>query len=168
MVQEQQSYLIQFANFHDDYLTRNIALADNKAGVLATAMAGLLGFLLSQAQFRLALAQPAFTVDWGLSRATVIALALTFILAFIVIAPRIDKSAGNPVNFGEVAKLPCATAFIADLRRRGPDGIAESRIVNCYDTSRVCALKYAFLRKAMFFAALAAVLTAVGFLKFAS
>jgi hypothetical protein len=166
MVQEEQSYLVQFANFHDDYVTRNIVLADNKAGVLATATAGLLGFLLNQAQFRSAVAQAAFTVDGGLSRAAVITLALTFILAFMVIAPRIDKSADSPVNFAEVAKLPSGMAFMADLQRRGPDGITKSRILNCYDTSRVCALKYAFLRKAMFAAALAALLTAIGFLKF--
>lgn len=168
MDQEERGYLEQFADSHDDYLAHNIQLADNKAGVLATATAGLVGFLLTQTQFRSALGRSAFTVDWWLSRGTVVTLGMTFILAFIVIAPRIDKSAGNPVNFAEVAKLPDAAAFIADLERRGPDGVAESRIVNCYDTARVCALKYAYLRGAMYLAAFGALLTAIGFMRFGS
>jgi hypothetical protein len=168
MEQRERHYLNEFADFHEDYLTHNIMLADSKAGVLATATAGLVGFLLSQSQFRAALAAQSFTIDWWLSRATVTTLGLAFILAFIVIAPRIDRSARNPANFAQVAKLPSAKQFLADLDERGPDGIAEWRITNCFETAKVCALKYTYLRRAMFLAALGALLTAIGFVRFGS
>jgi hypothetical protein len=161
-------YLTHFADFHDEYLARNIQLADSKAGVVATAVAGTIGLLLSQAQFRAALREAAFSADWWLSRATVGALCLAFFLAFFVIAPRSAKSKGQPVDFEQVAEFPDARAFLADLQRRGPDGVTECRIANCFDIAKVCVQKYAFLRRALSFAGLGAILTAIGFIRFGS
>lgn len=161
-------YLANFADFHDEYLARNIQLADSKAGVIATAVAGTMGLLLSQEQFRRALREAAFSADWWLSRTTVGALGLAFLLAFFVIAPRTAKSKDHPVDFEQVAEFPDAHAFLADLQRRGADGITECRIANCFDIARVCVQKYTFLRRALFFAALGALLTVLGFIRFGS
>ena len=159
-------YLARFANFHDQYLSHNIQLADSKAGVIATAAAGTMGLLLSQNQFLAALRAAAFSADWWLSRATSVALCMAGLLAFFVIAPRSAKSKDHPIDFEQVAEFPDAGAFMADLQRRGPDGITECRIAMCYQTSKVCTQKYAFLRRALRFAALAALLTAIGFIRF--
>jgi len=159
-------YLERFATFHDQYLCHNIQLADSKAGVIATAAAGTMGVLLSQNQFLAALQAVAFSADWWLSRATTAALCMAGLLAFFVIAPRSAKAKDHPVDFEQVAEFPDARAFMADLRRRGPYGVTECRIAMCYQTSKVCTRKYAFLRRALRFAALAALLTAIGFVRF--
>jgi hypothetical protein len=161
-------YLTHFADFHEQYLARNIQLADSKAGVIATAVAGTIGLLLSQAQFRTALRAAAFSADWWLSGATVAALGFAFLLAFFVIAPRSAKSKDHPVDFEQVAEFPDARAFLADLQLRGADGVTECRIANCFDIARVCVQKYAFLRRALSFAAIGVMLTAIGFIRFGS
>jgi hypothetical protein len=165
---QQFDSLKQFADFHDGYLARNIQLADSKAGVLATAAAGTMGLLLSQDQFRAALRGAALSTDWWLSRATVAALCIAFLLSFFVIAPRSAKSKNHPVDFEQVAEFADAGAFMAELQRRGPDGITECRLAMCYQTAKVCALKHAFLRRALSFAAIGALLTAIGFIRFGS
>jgi hypothetical protein len=157
----------KFADFHDTYLARNIQLADSKAGVIATAAAGTIGLLLSQNQFLAALRSAAFSPDWWLSRTTTLALCITGVLAFCVIAPRRAMSKEHPVDFDQVGRFASAHEFMAELQRQGPDGLAECRVAMCYQTAKVCSQKHRLLRRALFFAALAALLTAVGFVRFA-
>ena len=70
---------LAFADFHEGYLSRYIALADTKAGVALTINAGLLGFMATRSEW------------WAAAKADAIVLALLLANGLVPILGRVDE-----------------------------------------------------------------------------
>jgi hypothetical protein len=139
---------LEFATFHEGYVSRYIQLADAKAGTALLVSAGTLGYLLGQEQFVASLALRSGWFEAALALAAGLCLAVSGALSFAVIAPRGSKPGTSLVYFGDVARRQ-AGEFIDAVRSAGGDGLARERLAHTHALSGICRLKYMLLRWAL-------------------
>ena len=144
----------EFADFHREYLSDHIQLADAKAGVVLGVSGGIAGYLLSKPYFRDAITGtvgPYALLSW----IALIALLLAFASAFAVILPRYSKAAPGPLYFHSVASYGDVSSYLADISDNTAESLARQMISNCYHVSVVCSRKYRVLRVSMWLCATA-------------
>jgi hypothetical protein len=141
-----------FAAFQEGYVGRYIALADTKAALTFGVASGVIGHLLSQEDLKALLVQPQWSPACVLLGCTLFLLGLSAICAFLVIAPRLKNSGGGLVFFGTVGQRPSADSYVQEVAARSASELTAARLRHCYDVSRVCSVKYGYLRKAMWLA----------------
>jgi hypothetical protein len=172
-----------FCDFHEGYVSRNITLADSKAGLVLVAYTSLLVVLMkdpgAQTAFRSSLFQIGLLgLDLG---STVLWLGTMFcltgiILAFLVLAPRLGNSnvgSGQGWNlgsittigmkpphndnkvtyFGEVATFDSAQAYAAQVAALSAEDINADRLEHLFQLSSICWRKMALLKWAMWIGA---------------
>lgn len=156
--------LVQFADFHEEYVSKYIQQADAKAGAVFAAAAGVSGYFLAKEGFLEVLKSGHGPHAAFLGWATLTALVSSAFFAFGVIAPRQAKSSGDLVFWGSVGKLASASAYATALRSETKTAFVDQRISHCYDLSSVCRRKYKALWIAIWIAALAAPLSGAALL----
>ena len=109
---------LEFATFHEGYVSRYIQLADAKAGTALVVTAGTLGYFLGQDAFVAALRLQGPSILRPLAYASGALLALSAIMAFATIAPRGSKAGTGLVYWNDVAART-KERFIEDVRGAG-------------------------------------------------
>jgi len=136
---------LEFATFHEGYLSRYIQLADAKAGTALVVTAGTLGYLLGQESFVSALKWTTGPVISGVAIASAVLLTTSSLLSFVVIAPRGSKPGASLVFWSDVARLK-STDFVDAVRAAGLDGLARERLSHSHALAGICAKKFWWLR----------------------
>lgn len=133
--------LIKFADFHEQYTSKYIALADGKATLIVAFSGAFFGYLVSNEIFAASIefTRPLLSVLIGLS---LLLLGASFFFAFLAIWPSRRRSGRDIVFWRAVAAYPTAQDYVVDLDKVTAETLAEHRLVHCYDLSRVCAAKY--------------------------
>ena len=139
---------LEFATFHEGYVSRYIQLADAKAGTALVVTAGTLGYFLGQDAFVAALQLHGPCIPRALAYASGALLALSAILAFATIAPRGSKSGTGLVYWNDVAART-TDRFIEDVRCAGTDKLVRERLAHAHTIAGICARKYRCLRAAL-------------------
>ncbi|MEJ7925992.1 Pycsar system effector family protein [Sphingobium sp. AN641] len=143
----------EFASFHEDYVRHYIALADTKAGVCFGVMSAVVGYLVSQDKVQAFIVAPACTAQFGIVASALLFLIVAAGCAFAVIAPRLDSVTGESiVFFGAVAKRKSGDDYIREIAARSESEMTAIRLKHCFDVSKVCSRKYAFLKAAIWLA----------------
>lgn len=136
---------LEFATFHEGYISRYIQLADAKAGSALVVTAGALGYLLGQETYVAALRLQSGYLEAILALVAGLCLATSAALSFGVIAPRHSKPGTSLVYFADVARRQPAE-FIEAVKSAGADGLAHERLVHTHTISGICTRKYTLLR----------------------
>lgn len=154
-----------FADFHEGYLSRYIALADTKAGVALTINAGLLGFMATRSEW------------WSAAKADTFVLALLLANGLVPIAagawslwtimPRRSKSSEGLIFWRSVRAHPCENAYISAVEAVTPAALARERLSHSWALAGVAEKKYDHLFWSLILTA-AAVLITVGHLLFST
>lgn len=139
---------LEFATFHEAYLSRYIQLADAKAGTALVFTGGTLGYLLGQDPFLAALRLQSTCPMSILAVLSGLLLSGSAVLSFVVIAPRGSKPGTGLVYWEDVARLT-ATEFIEAVHGTGPDGLARERLSHTHTIAGICERKYRWLRRAL-------------------
>jgi hypothetical protein len=139
---------LEFATFHEGYVSRYIQLADAKAGTALVVTGGVLGYLLGQDGFVAELTLRSGYWEAALAIAAGLALAVSAVLCFAVIAPRGSKPGTSLVYFGDVARRQTAD-FVDAVRTAGVDGLVRERLGHTHAISGICRRKYGLLRVAL-------------------
>lgn len=144
---------LEFAGFHEEYLSRYIQLADTKAGTALVVVAATLGYLLGLDKFVSALCLHGTWPTSGLAISTSILLSAAGAASFAVIAPR-GTPPGNGLVYWEDVAGRSRDQFVADVGAAGTDGLAMERLRHTYILSTICRRKYRVLRAALWAGAL--------------
>lgn len=139
---------LEFAGFHEGYLSRYIQLADTKAGTALVVVAATLGYLLGLDKFVSALCLHGTWPTSGLAIATSLLLGVAGAASFAVIAPR-GSPPGNGLVYWEDVAGRTRDQFVADVGAAGADGLAKDRLRHTYVLSTICRRKYQVLRAAL-------------------
>lgn len=140
----------EFADFHEGYVRHYINLADTKAAWTFTIASGLLAYLFSRDSVQLALLDPKLSLSNALLLLSTLLLVLSAFYSFRVVAPRLISQSGEGlIFFGSVARKRDADAYVTAVAAANKCVLTEARLKHCYDVSRVCADKYASLKKAI-------------------
>jgi len=128
------------------YVREYIALADQKAGVLFTVMAGMLAYLQVQDATRRWMVSPR---GWGflelLSFVAVAGLTLGAALALGVVVPRTRGSKQGFVFWGAIAEYRRAREYANRIAVCEAPVLIRAKLEHCHDLAVVCRSKYWFL-----------------------
>lgn len=140
-----------FADFHSGYVSSYIQFADTKAAWAFAVATGALAYVLGNDHFRLAMLGQDWSWNSGslLYVATAGLLVISAFFSFLVIVPRLGTSGEGIVYFGAVAKRKSAFDYVRDVASKRESDLTEARLKHSYDLSKVCARKYAQLRRAI-------------------
>lgn len=175
LAQPRGAELWAFHAAQEQYVGRNIQLADTKASITMLAASGAIAFLLREVDFRGNLGEgltsvvagldPGAPILWTSILATTIItlLGLAATLSFIVLTPRLtapklgaQAKRGSVVYWGDVARFPPPGQpgnYVDVLEAQTVGDISRAQSANLYALSQVCASKMLALRTAMFFGA---------------
>lgn len=138
-----------FSEFHEEYVSRYIALADTKAAWMFTITAGLVAYLCGHENYLQVLISPELSFAYCSKATAMLALVLSALFSFLVIVPRAPTSGEGIVYFKTVASKPSAKAYIDSVGKKNTSELASARLAHCFDISRVCTRKYRSLRISM-------------------
>jgi hypothetical protein len=144
--------MIRFADFHEQYTGRYIALADTKAALVLAFAGGLLGYLAGSPLIKNANPETRYWLTL-LLLASFLLLSASFVLAFLVVWPRRKRSGKDMVFWKGVAAYSSAGEYVAAFDSLDETLLAEHRLVHCYDLSRVCRTKYDLLSRSLIYGA---------------
>jgi hypothetical protein len=147
--QLEQSTLIRFVDFHEQYVTKYIRMADAKAGATFVATSAVLAYFLNDSVFRDDLKYEFLSWAWVFAAAAVFFLLSSAVLSFNVIAPRTPSSGTGVVFWGDVARFANAETYGAAILALSPESLLKARFEHSLNLSRVCADKYKSLRNSM-------------------
>ena len=144
-----------FSEFHGNYVSSYIALADTKAAWIFAITSGLLVYTFNSEGILRTLVLPGMNLRFILATSTVLLLILSAAFSLFVISPRFKDSGDEVVFYSAVARKASADAFIRDVALMNSSALTEARLKHCYDISCVCAQKYVCLRVALWAGVLA-------------
>ncbi|WP_126002055.1 Pycsar system effector family protein [Sphingomonas sp. ABOLE] len=149
-----------FAEFHESYVRNYISLADTKAAWAFAIVSGALVYLIGTDKTKTALLAPALSLSYASLIAAALLLVVSAFFSFRVVAPRLTSKSGDGiVFFGSVAAKNNAASYVSEVAAHDFAEITEARLKHCFDVSKVCAEKYASLKKAIWFGLLALAVT---------
>lgn len=134
--------LLKHATFQEQYLSKNIQLADAKAGITVVAVSGLLTYLLGNRDFRTDITDFTLSADSIVALSSTILLGLSVVVAFWVLIPRLGSSPQSEVFWGHVSSELDSKQHWERLSGLTLENLALERISHCFDLSRVCARKF--------------------------
>jgi hypothetical protein len=141
---------IQFADFHEQYASKYIELADAKAGATFAVTAGILVYLIDKPVLMTLLKNPNMELHFVILALALVTLTVSAALAFAVVAPRLTSSPRDGFVFwGTVAGLRSASEFIRRATEATAAGLTAARLSHCYDLCCVCSKKYKLLAWSM-------------------
>jgi Family of unknown function (DUF5706) len=156
---------LAFADFHESYLSRYIALADTKAGVALTINAGLLGFIVTRAEW------------WSGTKAGPVALVVLMANGAIpliagawslwTIMPRRSPSSEGMIFWRSVRTHASESAFVSALGQLSSAQLADARLSHSWALAGVAQKKYDHLFWCLSLTGLA-VMATVGHLLFST
>ena len=133
-----------------DYVREYIRLADQKAAFLFTGATALLAFLYKtgvSARWR----SPVMT--WNLldiaTFLAVVALAVSVVLALLVVMPRTSGSRRGVVFWKAIAEFQTGRHYSDEVRMLSAATLSQIKAEHCFDLAKVCRQKYRMLRGAM-------------------
>lgn len=138
-----------FAEFHAQYVSGYIQLADAKAGASFAVSSAVLAFLVNSETFGQVVR---FEATWPIGVTGVLGflmLLASSVLSFLVILPRTPKGGDDVVSWGSVAALPAASEFVRRVKGLGDSELVGQRLSHSYNLSKVCTRKYLLLRLGM-------------------
>lgn len=135
-----------FAEFHQGYVSAYIQFADTKAAWVFAVASGLLAYVFGNDELRALMFLPAWNLPFILLIGTILLLALSAVLSFLVISPRLPTSGEGVVFFSAVARKSSADSYVREIASMNDPALTEARLKHSYDISRVCARKYGHLR----------------------
>jgi hypothetical protein len=144
--------IIRFADFHEQYTGRYIALADTKAALVLASAGGLLGYLAGSPLIKSANVGTNYWLTLVLA-GSLLLLSVSFVLAFLVVWPRRKRSGKDLIFWKGVAAYHSARDYVTAFDNLDETLLAEHRLVHCYDLSRVCRTKYELLSRSLIFGA---------------
>lgn len=162
--------LAEFCTFHENYVSRNIQLADAKAGLALVAFSGSIVLALKDDGYRGAI-RASLLAAWHISGTlsgtsllgwlALLLCAAGTALAFWVIIPRLD---GEPLGsgiiyWGDVARRANAKTYADEIRRAPVSKVLDDRLQNLFYLSRICRRKMWLLIRSMWLGAAGVVLT---------
>ena len=136
---------IEHLEFHEQYLSKYIQLADAKAGAAAAALAAVLGALLTWEPWLQTLVSPSLTQDFGVTVLSALFLTGGAAMTFLVIIPRGPRGGEGLIAWDAVAAMT-EEDFERAIREAGAAGLARERLGHCHALARVCRQKYRSLR----------------------
>lgn len=139
----------QFLDFHEQYVSKYIQLADAKAGFAIAVASALLAYLLSEDDMLKVLRAPSVTWTFAIVAASDGMTALSAACSFLVIVPRRPASGQGFVFWRQVAEMKSGTNFAARVRLATPIERNNERFAHSYALSSVCDRKYDWLRWSM-------------------
>lgn len=105
-----------FASFQEGYVRHYIALADTKAGVIFTFVAGIIGYHLVNKGFLESISSPSFTIGYCVPAFALLLLGVVGTLAFLVIAPRLAAPSHEGfVFFAAVASRRSSEQYVREV-----------------------------------------------------
>lgn len=133
------------ADIHS-YVREYIALADQKAGLLFTVLAGTLAYLQMQGATRrwLVPLEKWTTVD-GLSFVAVVGLVLGATAALIVVVPRKRASVDGLVFWGSIARCGGPQEYADRVAVQSAAALIRAKLEHCHELAAVCQRKYQVL-----------------------
>lgn len=149
---------IEFANFHEEYLSRYIALADAKAGVAITIDAGLLGFIATRSEWWIA-SKSSFAWLGALVLNGALPLVGGAVLLW-VIAPRPSSSSEGTIFWRSVRAHPDEASYIDRISNMSEDDLSRERLSHSWALSGIAQKKYNHLYIGLVFTVFAALFTA--------
>lgn len=141
----------EFADFHQQYVSGYIVLADSKAALAFAIASSLLGYILGTEKLNSVLLDPQPSLFFVSLALTTGLLILSAALSFWVIVPRLVSSGEGIINFVSVAARKSAEEYVHDVALHTRAQMIRARLHHCYDISRVCDSKYRYLRFAIWF-----------------
>jgi hypothetical protein len=146
------------AEFIHQYLRSYIALADQKAAVLFTAVSAVLAYLagkgaLQPLEFSSSRATVTWSVCFGLLASLDLILSAT--LAIAVISPRLTPgppSMKGLIFWEDICSHDSAVNYASAFKGLSKAQAAEQMQMNCYVLARICRKKYRTLNYAIWFA----------------
>lgn len=126
------------------YVGDYIKFADQKAGVLSTAILALIGFFI--VNFKSSGFHITNGWDWGLVVGLSFLIVSEFYLLAGVIWPRYSRSKRQYMSWGGISSFNTAEKYIEKLRDTDEHGFVEDMAKQTYDLSRVSGSKYKSLR----------------------
>lgn len=137
----------QFVGAVHQYIRENIQFVDQKATFFATGATALLAFLYNQ---DLAEAWMKPLMQWNLldlaAFVAMAGLAIGTVLALVVVRPRTPGSRRGFVFWEAIAEYDTARQYADDVAQLTPATLSQSIAEHCHDLSRVCRVKYKYLR----------------------
>jgi hypothetical protein len=143
-----QAEIAAFADFHEQYVSKNIQLADAKAAAVVAACSAAIAFLVSEPFFR-ASALGFSTLSDFLACLALATLAVGASLAFWVIVPRLGTSGRGLVFWGDVASYKNAHDYFGTVQTTPFSIVTTERLSHCFDLAKVCVRKMEYVRRAM-------------------
>ena len=173
--------LREFCTFHEDYVSRNIQLADTKAALVLLAFSSVIALSLRDPQFMEAMRKGfPLSVSRPFSLQSFLALASFFLcgvgiaLAFWVVLPRFDtgRQAGQKAGYtfwkdvssrarGDLA------AYVQVMKSLSDEALLDDRLHHLAQLSRICSRKMSLLPFSMWIGALGVVAAAAWIILFA-
>jgi len=158
--------LVEFCSFHEGYVSRNIQLADTKAGLVLVAFSGMVALSLRDHAFLHAIRQSflsfwpfhaGFSETGTLAWVTLLLSAPAIIIAFLVIVPRTssgrtDTTPRGVTYWGDVAARQGSgggPSYVLDVRALSSEQLVEDRLLHLYQLSIICARKMKLLQASM-------------------
>lgn len=137
---------LEFATFHEGYVSRYIQLADAKAGTALIIIATTLGYLLSIDRFVSALLLHSNCRNSALAIATTLMLTGSGCWSFFVIAPRGGSRGNSLIYWSDVARRQTRD-FVDAVQAAGLEGIAREHLEHAHAIAKICDRKYRSLRE---------------------
>lgn len=136
----------KYAEETHGYIREYIRLADQKAFFFSAASTTLLAFLYKVDLVHRWIKAP---MQWGflefLSFLATIGLAVSALLFFVTVFPRLGGSRRGLVFFGAIAECESSRDYMDELYRRGIGDLLTAKLTHIYELARVCRSKYAIL-----------------------
>lgn len=129
------------------YLREYISRADQKATFFFAALTALLAFLNTQnvpARWLKDVRQWTFVDTLGFVSMSGLAVGAIFLLG--VVFPRLKGSRRGLLFFNAIAEYESSTEYANDVLAHSGDDIVRTKLIHCYELSRVCKTKYWALR----------------------
>jgi hypothetical protein len=139
----------EFAEFHEQYVSKYIQLADAKAGAWFAVVSGICAYLVNGGAFVKILISPSWSWIFALAFMTAVLLLTSAAASFLIIFPREAKTAEGVVFWKSVASFVKAGDFVRRITGMSFEQISLERLTHCYDLSRICRAKYQWLRVSM-------------------
>ena len=143
------SHHSEFAKFQHDYITGNIAAADQKEVVILAIASGLLGYAISNPEYVGWLRTGLTGFAELLSSLSIILLVLSAACALKVLWPSLKGEPKGIVYWQSVSGQKSKSKFVADVSKCSAEELTTEILEHNFEIANVCNRKFQWLRGAL-------------------
>lgn len=151
----------RFADFHEQYVSKYIQLADAKAGTVIVAVSVVIGYLFGSKETMAVLHAPGMGWSFGVAFLSILLLTGSAGCAALVVWPRTGGVPHNLIFWERVAAME-RQDFLDAVGQAGSADLARERLKHCHAIAATCTRKYRWLRASFVLGGIALVLSGVG------